>query len=41
MYAFREDKDELAERILGERIELASRQLIRDLERRAVIERRL
>ncbi len=34
-------RKELAERILGERVELASRQLIRDLERRAVIERRL
>ncbi len=34
-------RKELAERILGERVELTSRQLIRDLERRAVIERRL
>ena len=34
-------KKELSERILGERVELASRQLARDLVRRAVIDRRL
>ncbi len=33
-------RKELAERIMGERFELVSRQLTRDLERRAVIERR-
>jgi peptidyl-prolyl cis-trans isomerase SurA len=33
-------KAELTERILGERVELASRQLLRDLQRRAVIDQR-
>ena len=33
-------KAELSERILGERVELASRQLMRDLQRRAVIDQR-
>jgi peptidyl-prolyl cis-trans isomerase SurA len=33
-------KAELTERIMGERVELASRQLLRDLQRRAVIDQR-
>jgi peptidyl-prolyl cis-trans isomerase SurA len=33
-------KEELSDRILGERVELASRQLMRDLQRRAVIDQR-
>jgi peptidyl-prolyl cis-trans isomerase SurA len=33
-------RDELVERLLNERVELASRQLMRDLERRAVIDQR-
>jgi len=33
-------KQELSERILGERVELTSRQLMRDLQRRAVIDQR-
>ena len=34
-------KAELQDRILGERVELASRQLLRDLQRRAIIEQRV
>ncbi len=33
-------KDQLAEKILGERVELASRQIMRDLQRKAVIDQR-
>jgi len=33
-------KEQLGDRILGERAELASRQLMRDLQRRAVIDQR-
>jgi len=33
-------KQELGDRILNERVELASRQLMRDLQRRAVIDQR-
>jgi peptidyl-prolyl cis-trans isomerase SurA len=33
-------KDELTEKILGERVELASRQIMRDLQRKAVIDQR-